>query len=103
VIAVVLLVLFALACAVASFVGIMLAFVSDSCNGSNCDTGLIATGMLVTAVVPWAIWLLTLILTIVWFARSKKAWWLPLVGAIAAGVAAGIGIAIAFAGAPSGF
>jgi hypothetical protein len=100
---VLLMVLFALGCAVASFLGVMLVFVSDSCSDTTCNTGLIAGGMVVTGLVPWGCFVAALVACIVRVARRNRIWWVPLLGILAGVVAAVAGIAIAFAGGPNTF
>ncbi len=100
VVGVVLLVVFALLAAVLTFVGLMLAFMSDSCGTTHdCNTGLIGLGMLITMAMPWVCWLATLVLLAVWVARGKRVWWLPLAGAGLALLAAAVGFGTAYVGA----
>lgn len=97
-------VLFASGAAVASFLGLMLAFVSDSCGVANeCDTGLIAGGMFITGLGPWAVFAAGLVVAVVRARRGRRAVWVPWIGIAIAALVAVSGITLAFKGAGGGF
>jgi hypothetical protein len=97
-------VLFGACAAFASFAGVMLVFVSDSCGSAGeCRTGLIMAGMAVTGIGPWLVFLVALVIAVVRGRRGRPVVWVPWIGLIAAAAVAVGGIALAFAGAPPGF
>lgn len=89
--------------AVCAFLGVMLVFVSDACDSTNCTTGLIVTGMFVTGLGPAGLWLVSLVHTIVRARSGRRVWWVPLVWLLGSGVVAVLGILVAFAGGPNSF
>jgi len=103
VVAVLLLLVQLVAVAVCGFLGIMLVFVSDSCNSTNCNTGLIVTGMAITALTPAALWVVSLIHVIARGRKDESNWWVPLLWILVSGVAAVVGILVAFQGGPNTF
>lgn len=87
-----------IACGLASVLGLMLVFTTDSCGVNDCNTGLIVLGMGITGLVPWAV----AVATGVWgFLRGRSGgsyWWVPLVGLVVVTAVAVAGIAIALSG-----
>jgi hypothetical protein len=101
--AILLLVVQAAGVAVCAFLAVMLVFVSDSCDTTTCNTGLIATGMMITGLTPIALWVASLIHTIVRGRRDESNWWVPLLWIVITGVVATIGVLVAFHGGPNTF
>ncbi len=67
--------------AIGSFLGVFLAFASDSCGASSvCNVDQIGTGMTVAVYGVWAPVLIVLIVAIVLLVRRRLAFWVPLVG-----------------------
>jgi uncharacterized BrkB/YihY/UPF0761 family membrane protein len=62
------------------FLGIFLAFASDSCGTSTCNTDQIGTGMLVAVVAPAALFLVALVIAVVRLVKKRRAFWVILVG-----------------------
>lgn len=89
--------------AVCGFLGIMLVFVSDSCSETTCDTGLIATGMLITGLVPAALWVVSLVHVIVRGRKDESNWWVPLLWIVVSAAVATAGVLVAFQGGPNTF
>lgn len=98
-----LLVLQAAGAVVCGFLGIMLVFVSDACSTSTCNTGMIASGMAITGVIPGVLWVVALIHVIARSHRGALLWPVPIVWMVVSAVAAGIGIAVAFSAGPATF
>jgi hypothetical protein len=97
-------VLLVLGAAVATFLGVMLVFVSDSCgSGVECQTGLIVSGMAVTAIGPWVVVLAAVVMAVIRRRRKKRALWVPWIGIVITALVAAAGVATAFAGAGPGF
>ena len=67
---------------IASIFGLYLAMAADSCGVRDCDTELIAVGMLFAAVMPWVLLGLAVIGSIVLLILRRLAFWVPLVAAI---------------------
>jgi hypothetical protein len=80
VVTVVLLVLALGIAAVGSFLGLMLAFASDSCGASTtCDTNQIGLGITVAAIGVWPPILIAIVLSIVFLVLRFRAFWIPIV------------------------
>ncbi|MDQ0729204.1 DUF6264 family protein [Microbacterium sp. W4I20] len=78
--------------AMLAFVSLFLAMVSDGCgSGTNCDFGVMTAGYYLALVAPPLIFIAAAIWTIIRLIRRRPAWWLPLVGSVAALAAWGIG------------
>jgi hypothetical protein len=86
-----------------AFLAVMLVFVSDACDSTNCDTGLIASGMMITGLVPIALWVASLIHLIVRGRRDESNWWVPLLWIGVTAVVAVAGVLTAFQGGPNTF
>ena len=81
--------------AMLAFVSLFLAMVSDGCgSGTNCDFGVMTAGYYIALVAPPLIFIGAAIWTIVRLVRRLLAWWLPLVGSLAALAAWGLGAAM---------
>lgn len=97
-------VLFTAGATFASFAGVMLVFVSDSCGSAGeCQTGLIMAGMAVTGIGPWVALLVALVVAVVRGRSGRSVIWVPWIGIVIGAVVAAGGIALAFAGGPPGF
>jgi hypothetical protein len=101
--AILLLVLQAAGVAVCAFLGVMLVFVSDSCDNTSCNTGLIGGGMLITGGVPILLWVVSLVHVIVRGRRDESNWWVPVLWMFITAVVAVGGVLIAFQGGPNTF
>lgn len=67
--------------ALATSLGVMLAFAGDSCGViSTCNYGQMAVGMMFAMVGPWVGFVTVAVFSIVFIVRRKRAFWLPLVG-----------------------
>lgn len=85
---------------IASIFGLYLAMAADSCGVRECDTNLIAVGMLVAAVMPWVLLGLAVIGSIVLLTLRRLAFWVPLVAGVLIIVAFFVGGGLATAGVP---
>lgn len=103
VLAIIFLVLQAGGVVVCGFLAIMLVFVSDACDGTNCNTDLIVAGMAITALGPLALWVVSLVHTIVRARQDKANWWVPMLWSVVSGFVAVAGIVTAFQGGPNTF
>jgi hypothetical protein len=95
---VVLLVLLTLFALGASYLGLIIGFVSDACGPGTCDFGLINAGVWVALLSPWVVLLLAVVLAIVQLVRHRLAFWIPLVAAALIVGMFFVGTAIAGAG-----
>jgi uncharacterized membrane protein (DUF485 family) len=70
------------------FAGALVALVGDSCGASStCDNDLLGTAFVVGVFGPVALAVIFLVFAIVWIARRRIAFWIPIVGSVlAAGV-----------------
>ena len=80
VLAIVLLVVLAGAAALASYLGIFLAFASDSCGTGSCDLEAMSIGIWVAITAPWAVFVIALVVAIVLIVVRRIAFWVPLLG-----------------------
>lgn len=85
---------------IVSIFGLYLAMAADSCGVRDCDTDLIAVGMLFAAVMPWVLLGLAVIASIVLLVLRRLAFWVPLVAAVLIIAAFFIGGGLATAGVP---
>lgn len=92
---IVLLVASGMVAAVLAFAGLMLVMSSDSC-GSNCNERLFAVGWILSMAVPIIGFAATLAWTIVRIVRRKTAYWVPIAGTLAFGLAFAGVVALAF-------
>jgi len=83
---------------VVSIFGLYLAMAADSCGVRDCDTGLIAVGMLFAAAMPWVVLGLAVIASIVLLILRRLAFWVPLVAAVLILIAFFVGAGLATAG-----
>lgn len=96
--------LLAIGAAFASFLGLMLVFVTDSCgSGNECQTGLIVSGMAITAAGPWLVLLTAVVVATIRRRRGQPVAWVPWIGVLVAATSAIGGIMLAFEGAGPGF
>jgi hypothetical protein len=85
---------------IVSIFGLYLAMAADVCGVRECDTDLIAVGMLFAAVIPWIVLAVTVVGSIVLLILRRLAFWVPLVGAVLVVAAFFIGAGLATAGVP---
>lgn len=100
VVTIVLLVLSGVLAAIMSFFGFFLAMAGDSCGARDCNSDLIATGLMVAVALPWLVLILVAIVAIVLLVKRRLAFWVPLVGAVLIIASWPIGALIASAGVP---
>jgi uncharacterized BrkB/YihY/UPF0761 family membrane protein len=81
---VVLMVLGAIGFAFLSFISLFFAMISDGCMSGTCDYGLMTVGYLLSLAGPPVVFVAAIIWTIIRLTRRKRAWWIPLAGAVAA-------------------
>ena len=80
---------------VGSFLGVMLAFLSDSCGASTtCDTNQIGLGITVATIGVWPPILLAIILSIVFLVLRLRAFWIPLVAIVLMAAAWAVGLSL---------
>jgi hypothetical protein len=78
-----------------SFLGLMLAFVSDSCGSSTtCDTNQIGLGITVAAIGVWPPMLIAIVLSIVFLVVRLRAFWIPIVAIVLMAAVWAIGLSI---------
>jgi uncharacterized BrkB/YihY/UPF0761 family membrane protein len=100
VVTIVLLVLSGVLAAIMSFFGFFLAMAGDSCGARDCNSDLIATGLMVAVALPWILLVVVAVVAIVLLVRRRLAFWVPLVGAVLIIASWPIGALIASAGVP---
>lgn len=85
---------------IASFLGVFLAFASDSCVVNDCNYDAIGAGMYIAMGGVWLPLIAAVVVSIVMLVRRRLAFWVPLAGIalIAAVFAAGAGLVFAAAG-----
>lgn len=66
------------------FLTLFLSMMSDGCYANQCNTGLMSVGWLIALAVPPALFVGTIIWTIIRLVRRKTAWWVTLGGAFLA-------------------
>ena len=82
-------------------IGALLAFVSDSCGASTaCDYSQLSAGILIAILLPSVVTVIFIVWMIVRLVRRKRAFWVPLVGAVAAVIGWGIGYLVATSAVP---
>jgi hypothetical protein len=101
VLTIVLLVLDVVLAAIMSFFGLFLAMASDSCGVRDCNTELIATGMMVAVGLPWLVLIVTVIAAVVVLVMRRLAFWIPLVGGALIVASLVLGFVVAGAGVPT--
>lgn len=82
VVTIILLVLDGVLAAIMSFFGFFLAMAGDSCGARDCNSELIAVGLMVAVALPWLVLILVAIVSIVLLVTRRLAFWVPLVGAV---------------------
>ncbi len=87
---------------IVSIFGLYLSMAADACGVRDCDTDLIAVGMLFAAVIPWIVLAIAVIGSIVLLILRRIAFWVPLVGGVLVVVAFFVGAGLATAGVPPG-
>jgi uncharacterized BrkB/YihY/UPF0761 family membrane protein len=100
VVTIILLVLDGVLAAIMSFFGFFLAMAGDSCGARDCNSDLIATGLMVAVALPWILLVVVAVVAIVLLVRRRLAFWVPLVGAVLIIASWPIGALIASAGVP---
>jgi uncharacterized BrkB/YihY/UPF0761 family membrane protein len=100
VVTIILLVLSGVLAAIMSFFGFFLAMAGDSCGARDCNSDLIATGLMVAVALPWIVLIVEAVVAIVLLVRRRLAFWVPLVGAVLIIASWPIGALIASAGVP---
>jgi uncharacterized BrkB/YihY/UPF0761 family membrane protein len=100
VVTIILLVLDGVLAAIMSFFGFFLAMAGDSCGARDCNSELIAIGLMVAVALPWLVLILVAIVSIVLLVTRRLAFWVPLVGAALIIASWPIGALIASAGVP---
>jgi len=101
VVTIILLVLDVILTAMVSFSGLFLAMASDSCGVRDCNTELIATGMMVAVGLPWVVLVAVVVVAIVVLVLRRLAFWVPLVGGVLIVGSLVLGWIIAGTGVPS--
>ena len=100
VLTIVLLVLAGVLAAIMSFFGFFLAMAGDACGARDCNSDLIATGLMVAVALPWLVLILVAIVAIVLLVKRRLAFWVPLVGCALIIASWPLGALIASAGVP---
>lgn len=100
VLTIVLLVLSGVLAAIMSFFGFFLAMAGDSCGARDCNSDLIAVGLMVAVALPWVVLILVAVVSIVLLVTRRLAFWVPLVGGVLIIASWPIGALIASAGVP---
>jgi hypothetical protein len=85
---------------IVSIFGLYLSMAADACGVRDCDTDLIAVGMLLAAVIPWIVLAVTVVASIVLLILRRLAFWVPIAGGVLVVVAFFIGGGLATAGVP---
>lgn len=82
-------------------IGVFLAFVSDSCGSSvACDYNQLSAGILLAVLLPAVVTVVFIVWMIVRLVRHKRAFWVPLVGAVAAAAGWAVGFFVATSAVP---
>ena len=97
--AVVLLVVSGAVAALMAFAGVFLVMGTDSCGTgtTECNTDLFVVGWLLTMGIPIVGFAATLVITVVRMAKGFRAFWVPLAGTLAFGLAYVAAVAFSFA------
>jgi uncharacterized BrkB/YihY/UPF0761 family membrane protein len=77
-----------------AFISLFFAMISDGCMSGTCDYSLMTVGYLLALAGPPIVFVAAIVWTIVRLTRGKRAWWVPLVGAVAALAVWGVAIAL---------
>ena len=63
----------------ASFFGLFFGMASDGCIGDNrCSSEQITVGIVISAGLPWVVYLVAAVVVIVRWVRRRRTWWVPL-------------------------
>lgn len=100
VITIILLVLAGVLAAITSFFGFFLAMAGDSCGARDCNSDLIAVGLMVAVALPWVMLIIVAVVAIVLLVKRRLAFWVPLVGGVLIVGSWFVGAMIASAGVP---
>lgn len=100
VVTIVLLVLDGVLAAIMSLFGFFLAMAGDSCGARDCNSDLIAIGLMVAVALPWLVLIIVAIVSIVLLIKRRLAFWVPLVGGVLIIGSWFVGALIASAGVP---
>lgn len=100
VVTIILLLLDAVLAAIMSFFGFFLAMAGDSCGARDCNSDLIAVGLMVAVALPWLVLIIVAVVSIVLLVKRRLAFWVPLVGAALIIASWPLGALIASAGVP---
>ena len=89
---------------VLGILGITLAFAGDSCNASAaCNFEQLSAGILLAMMLPAVLTVIFIVWMIVRLVRRKRAFWVPIVGAVAAGIGWALGFFVAGTAVPGFF
>ncbi|RWZ52472.1 hypothetical protein ELQ90_00470 [Labedella phragmitis] len=77
-----------------AFISLFFAMISDGCMSGTCDYSLMTVGYLLALAGPPVVFVAAIVWTIARLTRGKRAWWVPLVGAVAALAVWGVAIAL---------
>jgi uncharacterized BrkB/YihY/UPF0761 family membrane protein len=80
--------------AMLAFVSVFLVMVSDGCYDDRCNTDLLSVGWIIAMFAPPLVFIAAIVWTLVRIARRKTSWWVPVLGAVVAAVAWGVGAGI---------
>jgi uncharacterized BrkB/YihY/UPF0761 family membrane protein len=100
VVTILLLVLDGVLAAIMSFFGFFLAMAGDSCGARDCNSDLIAVGLMVAVALPWLLLIIVAVVSIVLLVKRRIAFWVPLIGAVLIIASWFVGAVIASAGVP---
>jgi uncharacterized membrane protein YjgN (DUF898 family) len=100
VVTIVLLVLAGVLAAIMSFFGFFLAMAGDSCGARDCNSDMIAVGLMVAVALPWLLLIIVAVVAIVMLVKRRIAFWVPLIGGVLIIGSWFLGAAIASAGVP---
>ena len=100
VVTIVLLVLAGVLAAIMSFFGLFLAMAGDSCGARDCNSDMIAVGLMVAVALPWVLLIIVAVVSIVLLVKRRIAFWVPLIGGVLIIGSWFVGAAIASAGVP---
>jgi uncharacterized BrkB/YihY/UPF0761 family membrane protein len=80
--------------AMLAFVSVFLVMMSDGCYDDRCSTDLMTVGWVIAMFAPPLVFIAAIVWTLVRIARRKTSWWVPVLGAVVAAVAWGVGAGI---------
>ncbi len=100
VVTIILLLLDGVLAAIMSFFGFFLAMAGDSCGARDCNSDLIAVGLMVAVGLPWLVLIIVAVVSIVLLVTRRIAFWVPLLGVVFIVGSWFVGAMIASAGVP---